>query len=337
MPSINDDLSDRFIAHAIYLRRLQTGTVKKIIKVLNQADREMLAKLNARLAAGATRGFTTHRLQQLINEVRALNDVAYKALGKTLKSDLLDLAEYEADFTKRLLEEPLKRLNFGIDLVGVSPQTLRAVVTATPFQGKLLGQHVSRQASRRLKAIRTDIQQGVIQGLTNDEMIRRIRGTRAARYSDGVLEVSRREAEALTRTSVAAVAGSSRDELYRANSDIVEGEQWSAILDGRTTLVCQNNSGHTRSLDPETGEWGEWSNGYEGRLPGPLERAIDAHTDTPRLSGAGIRYASGAGRPAGDPHQPGGEDAPAGAQGRACPGSPRSWAREVVQADSQGA
>lgn len=267
MPTVNEELRDRFISHSIFLRRLQTGIVREIIAVLNRADRELLRKLSARLEVGQRRGFTTQRLRSLLNEVRVSNRAAYQALGGSLRGELVDLAEYEAEFTQRLIQTQVDRVDLPLALAGLSPQTLRSIVTGTPFQGKLLSKHLSDQARRRLRMIRSEIQQGVVQGLTNDEMIRRIRGTRAGRFRDGVLEVSRREAEALARTSVAAVTGEARDELYRANADIVEGERWEAILDGRTTLVCIRNDGATRQLDPEGGTWSSWSNGYAGGYP----------------------------------------------------------------------
>lgn len=267
MPTVNEELTDRFISHAIRLRRLSTGIVREITAVLNQADRGLLRRLSARLEVGQRRGFTTQRLRSLLNEVRAANAAAYTALGEALRGELVDLAEFEAEFAKNLIQTQVDRVALPLALTGLSPQTLRAIVTGTPFQGKLLGKHLSAQARRRLRLIRAEIQQGVVQGLTNDQIIRRIRGSRAAKFRDGVLEVSRREAEALARTSVAHVTGEARDELYRANSDIVEGERWEAILDGRTTLVCQNNDGSTRQLDPESGSWSAWSNGYAGGYP----------------------------------------------------------------------
>ena len=71
---------------------------------------------------------------------------------------------------------------------------------------RLLGRHLPEIAPQPLlDALACVHAQGVVQGEDVDTLVRRIRGTRAQRYADGVMEVNRRGAEAMVRTAVAEV------------------------------------------------------------------------------------------------------------------------------------
>jgi len=131
----------------------------------------------------------------------------------------------------------------SIDLATVTPATLRAIVTTQPFDGNLLGDWYTSLArsdqSNLLRAIRL----GLAQGETLDEMMRRIAGTRAARFSDGVLSLSRRNAETVVRTAINGVSNAARESLWNENADIISTPRWTSTLDGRTSAICRGRDG----------------------------------------------------------------------------------------------
>jgi len=53
------------------------------------------------------------------------------------------------------------------------------------------------------------------------------------------MEISRRGAQAMTRTAVNHTASLARQQMYEKNTDIIGSEQFSATLDGRTTPLCR--------------------------------------------------------------------------------------------------
>jgi SPP1 gp7 family putative phage head morphogenesis protein len=123
---------------------------------------------------------------------------------------------------------------------------------ATPLSatGALPQEFVEQWLANVPRRVTQRIAQGYARGETVDQLTRAIRGTKAANYRDGLLEVSRREAEAVARTSVQHVASAGRQAVWEANRDVVAGYRFVATLDSRTTAVC-------RSLDGQVFEVGK--------------------------------------------------------------------------------
>ena len=64
-----------------------------------------------------------------------------------------------------------------------------------------------------------------------------------------VMDLSRRNAESLVRTSVQTVANETRDKTFAQNGDLVKGKEWVAALDNRTCLVCGSLDGKRWDLE----------------------------------------------------------------------------------------
>jgi SPP1 gp7 family putative phage head morphogenesis protein len=76
-----------------------------------------------------------------------------------------------------------------------------------------------------------------------------LRGTATANYQNGILQISRRSAEAMTRTAVAAVSQQARSLLYAANAEVITKVQWVSTLDLRTTPICRARDGKVFPVD----------------------------------------------------------------------------------------
>jgi SPP1 gp7 family putative phage head morphogenesis protein len=83
----------------------------------------------------------------------------------------------------------------------------------------------------------------MLAGETTDNIVRTLRGTKALRYKDGVLNGNYRSAEALVRTSIQSVANEARIETYRENDKLIKGIEWSATFDSRTSDICASLDG----------------------------------------------------------------------------------------------
>ena len=97
---------------------------------------------------------------------------------------------------------------------------------------------VSELDAAKYGRLRNAIRQGVVQGETIEQIVRRVRGTRALNYTDGVMNIGRRGAEAMVRTAVSHTTTAARDALYQVNSDLIDCEQWVGTLDTRTCSHC---------------------------------------------------------------------------------------------------
>jgi SPP1 gp7 family putative phage head morphogenesis protein len=126
------------------------------------------------------------------------------------------------------------------------------VVNARPFQGRLLKEWVSELEAGKARRLRDAVRLGVVQGETVDQIVRRVRGTRALNYKDGIMEIGRRGAEALVRTAVSHTTTAARDVLYEQNKELIAAEQWVATLDTRTCPECMALDGEKFELGKGT-------------------------------------------------------------------------------------
>jgi SPP1 gp7 family putative phage head morphogenesis protein len=250
MPSVNEALRDRAIEHAILIQRYGTGLADKIVRLLNTADADILAKLASRLAAIEERGLdigpkTNARLQAMLDEVRALNGAIYSQLHDELSGELTEFSTNEAGFQKAALDSSLA---VSLETKLPSAARLRAIVEETPMEGRLLKSWTDGMEQGRIDRISAAIRQGMLQGENTDKIVARIRGTKAARYSDGVLDISRRSAQSIVRTSVTHVSNVAAQHTWKANEHLVKGWQFVSTLDSRTTITCASLSGQVFSI-----------------------------------------------------------------------------------------
>jgi SPP1 gp7 family putative phage head morphogenesis protein len=165
----------------------------------------------------------------------------YRELHTGLKAELIDIAVYESWFQQRMLASvtTLRPEIFDVP----ARQMLVSAVTSRPFQGRLLREWVDGLDAGRFARLRDAIRIGVVEGESIDQIVRRVRGTRVLRFKDGILDISRRSAEAVVRTAVNHTATHARSLMYAENADVVESWQFVAVLDSRTTEICMGLDG----------------------------------------------------------------------------------------------
>lgn len=240
--SVNDDLLDRIIAHQIWTQRYSTATVRKIIALLNRVD----SRIVERLAKQSLTDLGRERQEKLLEAIRTIVAGAYAEAAKGLTTELAGFAAYEAEFQGRLLANTLPP---QLDTVRPGASQIVAATKARPFQGRLLREWGRDLEDGAFKRVRDTIRMGIVEGRTTDQIIRDIRGTKARKFEDGILQRNRREMESVVRTAVNHTANVSREEVYKANADIIKGVRWVATLDSRTTTVCASRDGKVYPVD----------------------------------------------------------------------------------------
>lgn len=243
MATVNESLLDSVISHQVGLSRLSTATVRKIVALVNKCEAELVEKMKS---YDQTTSWTVKRMEKLLQALRDINQEAYNNLLSTLDKDVKALAVYEGEFQTNMMQgvAPVQ-----LDIVTPSAAQLKAAVDARPFQGKLLKEWYKDLNDAQQTRLRGAIRMGFTEGETIDQMVRRVRGTKALQFKDGIMETSRRGAEALVRTAVNHTANTARTEVYKANTSVLKGVQWVATLDGRTTMVCSARDGMVMPLD----------------------------------------------------------------------------------------
>lgn len=256
MPNLNQSLRDRVVRHELYLKRLANEEVRRTRELLVAAEADIQKQIERRMAWIAERGFdsspfTLRRLEANLKEVRSVVRAAHRELGGQLRSSLLGVAKHEAGWAADAVAGELAGV--GVELgVGVAEgPLLSAIVNKQPFQGALLKDWTAKLGEDTYHAVRGAVRQGLLQGEAIGDIARRLRGTKANAFKDGVLAIRRRNAEAVVRTAVSSVANSAREATWKANDDLVKGVQWVSTLDDRTTPQCQVRDGLEYTLDYE--------------------------------------------------------------------------------------
>lgn len=249
MATVNERLQDAEVSHAIGLQRYSTGVMRRMLAILNRADAELMARLLAALEAAPQSAFQITRLDELLASVRRLNESIYREVQAALEGELRDLTAYEVGYQQTLFQTTIPNpVQVQLSVASVSIDQVAAAALARPFSVSKNGavplrEYLAGIEADRARLIRDAVRLGFVEGETIPQIMRRIRGTRALGYADGLMEGSRRHVEGMVRTAVNHTANYARQSLYEANADLVKGWTFVATLDSRTSITCASLSG----------------------------------------------------------------------------------------------
>lgn len=236
--------------HQVFLERYKAGEVRGWMTAVDnfaKATRDVLTALDEDKISDLTRA----KLTKLLAELKEANEAA---LGKGVESfneQLEKLAGYEASWEARALQTAYYKPG-ALDLTIPNAQEAYKAAVAQPLStsGARLNAFIDNWTTGEVTRINNVVQKAWGEGWTVQQLARTIRGTKALSYKDGIIATTRRNAEAVARTSIQHVASMGRQALWDANSDVVTGYRWVSTLDSRTTQQC-------RSLDGQTFKLGE--------------------------------------------------------------------------------
>lgn len=240
MPSVNEQLQDSAIGHAIDFTRYSNGVVKRLIALLNRSDADIFAKIQLALERLPAESFTVERLDMLLQDVRRINEAAYLQLRHGLEGELRELVTYEASYQMQLFQSALP---VQLSVAAVSVDQVYSAALARPMQNRLLSEWAKGMEADKMIRIRDALRMGYVEGETISQMVQRIRGTRAKGYEDGIIQTDRRNCEAIVRTAISHTANHTRQKFYEENESLIKALAWVSTLDSRTSSVCQARDG----------------------------------------------------------------------------------------------
>lgn len=242
-----DKLRDIVYRHHVASRDIGKEMADKFVRLLNTADDDLVAQITKRYARIEKDGFdkgpaTTKRLEDMLAATRATNTRVYKRASDGLQSDLFDVAKHEAEFAAKAVKAAGASIDSGTTIP--SHAFLKTLITTSPIpfsdDGKtLLMPWLGKLESGRFERLEGALRLGILEGETTAKMVGRV---------DGILEGSRKSAQTVVLTANAAVQNSARTETYK-NMKSIRYVEWSSILDGRTSQLCQSRSGKIYELD----------------------------------------------------------------------------------------
>lgn len=240
----NKLVRDILTRHQVYLERLKAGELRKLDPALRSLDRAVRAALEA-LGDAPSRT----ALNKALSSLRAENGRALARYTNEVLAGLRQLSEYTNAFHAATLRTvwPTNAPPLATPATSAAwANTLSQPVQAT---GHLLEPFIKNFSTRAIGVIERTIRVGYAQGMTNQQILRTLRGTRAGNYRDGLIgNLLKREGSAMIRTAIQQVNNSAQMAVLEANSHLVEEYVWVSTLDNRTSTTCRSLDGRRFKL-----------------------------------------------------------------------------------------
>ena len=230
-----DFLLDTATRHQHFLERLKTGNANKFEKFLRMADKRVRELLTD---AGTIEN--RRKLATLQREITDALQAVYARWDDELTSDLVEIMSNEANFELRTIE---KLLGGEVDMIAPDVASMQREAFSRPFQGKTLRKLLADFADEEALRVAGVVRQGFFDGRSVTDIVRDIRGTKGAQFTDGALRQTDIRARRIARTAVQHFASVARHEVYAENDDIITEYEWVAVLDSRTSNICMTLDG----------------------------------------------------------------------------------------------
>jgi len=239
------------IRNTLAVKRMGNGLSRQVDSLLHDLFDDLAAQMQRHgsiisawepLAKPTAR---TTKIQSILKEFDQTIGGAFSEY-KSISADYLkNVFDHQAGFAHDLLQQSLA--GFGVDVSPalVGPFLAKAIVERNPFMGATMSEWAETMERATIDRVRRQIQLGVMQNETIDDMVRRVRG-RAIKpgvYRGGVMSTTTREARTIVRTAVTDIAVQAQQATYMANDDITEEYEYLATLDLRTTERCAELDG----------------------------------------------------------------------------------------------
>lgn len=229
----------------VQLEGLKTNEFQEFNLVLRDLTRLLESELGSREITELNR----RQLEQLIRSIKSKQVENLEDYIEELITSLKSLASYSYEFEAGAIVA-------GTTVDKVSEVTKIAAlwkkVQEHPLStdGALLDKWIDKLTNVQVTATENLIRRAYAEGWSNSTALRAFRGTRANRYTDGIVEKVGRSNETVIRTAMQHVNSVARLKVWEDNEDIVKGYRWVSTLDSRTSSTC-------RGLDGEEFEIGK--------------------------------------------------------------------------------
>lgn len=292
MSETSDNLAEAAIEYQISLLRIEAGMRKKVVTRLEDLEVEIMAVLakNKAIAPGKQK-----ILEDTLVALQETTAAAYSQINDLTVKDLESVAQATTKKTTSDLRSQIGGVAIGP--MKLSAAQLTQIVKGPVVQGNPVEDWWKGQSEGTQRKLTGAVQQGMLIGEGVDDIARRIRGTKGANFEDGILSVSRREAQAITRTMVQSIANEAKINALKESSEVVKGIEWVSTLDSRTTPTCRaldglqwrlpdfKPVGHDKKFPGAIAHWGcrstqiavtrSWSELAGKPVPGPDKATFD--------------------------------------------------------------
>jgi hypothetical protein len=245
--TLNEQLRDAIVRHQVGLLAFSGHVRNRIWKLLDATEVDLKRQLLEGVdGVGLDSPARVKRLNSLLLKLRKLRVKAWEQVDAKWFEELNNLARAEPAFMNRTLVGASH-----VELATTLPATkeLLQIVKSNPFMGKTLSEWSKKVRIDDIARIESQVKIGLVQGETGQQIARRVVGTVKLKGKDGVTQIARRDAAAITRTAVSGIASDTREAYFAANADVMPKKIFLATLDSRTTPICRRYDGEVFEVE----------------------------------------------------------------------------------------
>ena len=227
---MDDDLFDTLTRHQIFIQRLAGGQVNKAGVELEKLIAEVERKLEGDLTE-----FQQFRYQRILDDLKIYAAEVYQEIGASTEDFANNFIQYESEFSTAAFTQAT-----GVDFDLPNPVQLRSayltdVMALQPGRSaKSFGQLMSSFGQQAQGQFLQVLRDGFALGRTSQQMVRDVKDH---------VSLKKDQVKTLIRTGTNNLAVKARNETLKENADILDGYQWVATLDSRTTFICMSRDG----------------------------------------------------------------------------------------------
>lgn len=212
--------------HAIYVNRYSGSQLKEMLPYLKRVKKVTAGEL----ASGDLTEFSRKRLKKTLKEIEDITQAVLDKMGGKLTSNMKKFATYEAKFSKTMLDKSAETEFSKPSITQIHAAVFSEPVGVLNDKGINISDILDEYSQKKSKQLVTAIQDGVILGKTNSEILKAMDYVIDTAMADGL--------QSMIRTITNHVSSVSRQQVYNDNEDIIDGYEWVSTLDGRTTETC---------------------------------------------------------------------------------------------------
>jgi SPP1 gp7 family putative phage head morphogenesis protein len=191
-----------------------------------------------------TREFLVKRRALIMRRLQAITDAEVKRMEAWLGDKVQDAGRKAAVTAVQQLEKAVLRapVGTGVGFIDLDMKAVRGALAAG-VPGAALTQSFRGISQGAMARMRRDVTRAVAEGASIDDLVNKweARG--------GTSRFFKHDVRSLARTSTLAASNTAALATYEQNSNVVEGVQWEATFDTRTSMGCMALHGRKYTHD----------------------------------------------------------------------------------------
>lgn len=223
----NKYLEDRLLRHSVYIQRLAGGYVKELIPYFD----DLLKQLESIVTDDS---YSLAKRSVLLEQISQLYLATTSEFSRDFLANIDELAIYETQFNGNLLTQ-------ATTVTAVIPpqQTVAAAVSAIRMDSPISNLTITQTLSTfgRNKALQA-------QNVINAALLNQKSKQEAIEELTKIISLTKAQGETIIRTATNLTSNTVKNAVFMANSDVIDGSEYVAKLDGRTTEICRARDGN---------------------------------------------------------------------------------------------